>query len=267
MTFEDWQTALEPRVTGAWNLHKALQDASLDFFVTLGSFSGMVGQPGQANYAASNTFLDAFVQYRHGLGLPASILDMGPISDVGYVAESPTILSSMKESSTYAIGENEYLDALQLAIARSRIPISTLWSQTASGLRSYSNPGIIGVGLRSTTALDDPGNRLVWRRDIRLSIYRNLESTGNSAIDAAAADNDQLRRILALDLSDASMVGKIAREIGRTLLGFLLRQDEEVQVGVPLAGVGVDSLVAIELRNWCRQHLSLDVSVLKIMQL
>lgn len=260
MPYSDWQTVMNPRVTGAWNLHNVLSSAQLDFFVLLGSFSGMVGQPGQANYAASNTFLSAFVQYRHGLGLPASALEMGPISDVGYVADSPAILESMKATSMYAIGEQEYLDALQLAIARSSaLPLDTD--------DVFTNPSVIGVGLRSTNPLDGPSNRLVWRRDIRLSIYRNLEKTGSAAAASSASQNDTIKHLMSPEnISDPSVIPKLALEIGRVLYGFLMRQEDDVALDKPLSSLGVDSLVSIELRNWCRQHLSLEVSVLEIMQ-
>lgn len=61
MTFDDWRTASAPKVQGTWNLHNATLKADLDFFLLFRSLSGSVGQPGQANYASANTFLDAFV--------------------------------------------------------------------------------------------------------------------------------------------------------------------------------------------------------------
>ncbi|OAQ71933.1 thiolase-like protein [Pochonia chlamydosporia 170] len=73
ISFEDWQAATLPKVAGTWNLHNALLDADLDFFILLGSISGAIGHPGQANYASANTFMSSFVQYRHGLGLPCLI--------------------------------------------------------------------------------------------------------------------------------------------------------------------------------------------------
>lgn len=82
MSISDWEAAVKPKVDGTWNLHKATQSIPLDFMVMFSSFSGLVGQRGQANYASANTFLDAFVQYRHANGLAASVLDIGPIEDV-----------------------------------------------------------------------------------------------------------------------------------------------------------------------------------------
>ena len=74
MDLDTWNTAIRPEVEGTWNLHN-LVPKDLDFFV-LSSTCGLLGHYGQANYASANTFLDAFVQYRQNLGLPASVMDI-----------------------------------------------------------------------------------------------------------------------------------------------------------------------------------------------
>ena len=73
MTVAQFHDAVRCKVQGTWNLHTAAmeQNLSLDFFTMLSSISGLVGQKGQANYAAANTFLDSLAVYRQGLGLPA----------------------------------------------------------------------------------------------------------------------------------------------------------------------------------------------------
>ncbi|KAG8408180.1 hypothetical protein J3459_018100 [Metarhizium acridum] len=65
MTFDGWQTAVEPMVRGTWNLHEdTSMNIELEFFLLFFCFPGIVGQHGQANYAAANGFLDAFVRFR-----------------------------------------------------------------------------------------------------------------------------------------------------------------------------------------------------------
>lgn len=76
MTFDDWKLSVEPKVHGSWNLHTLLPQG-MDFFICLSSISGIVGSGGQANYAAANTYMDAFVRYRIMRGEKATSLDLG----------------------------------------------------------------------------------------------------------------------------------------------------------------------------------------------
>ena len=124
MESEVWRTAVLPKVQGTWNLHNALtkQEEPLDFFFLFSSVSGTAGQIGQANYAAGNTFMDAFVQYRHSLGLPASTLDIGIMEDVGFLAREKHLLDALKATSLHTLHEQDLLDSLELMIARSYPP-------------------------------------------------------------------------------------------------------------------------------------------------
>ncbi|KAI5927101.1 KR domain-containing protein [Camillea tinctor] len=84
MTVQDYHEALASKVSGTWNLHTAAEQAHhrLSFFTMLSSISGIVGTAGQANYAAENSFQDAFASYRHSLGLAAHTVDLGIIEDL-----------------------------------------------------------------------------------------------------------------------------------------------------------------------------------------
>ena len=91
---QDWELSLTPKIRGSWNLHTLLPKG-LDFFICLSSISGIIGNGGQANYTAENTYMDALVQYRVALGEKATSLDLGWMESEGVVAESAALATSI----------------------------------------------------------------------------------------------------------------------------------------------------------------------------
>ncbi|MHB8067835.1 MAG: SDR family NAD(P)-dependent oxidoreductase [Desulfobaccales bacterium] len=83
---------MAPKVKGAWLLHAmtASPDYPLDFFVMFSSAITMVGNLGQANYAAANAFLDCLAHYRRSQGLPGLAVNWGPWSEIGMVSRYPS---------------------------------------------------------------------------------------------------------------------------------------------------------------------------------
>ena len=250
---------MAPKVEGAWNLHEALKGRTLDFFILFSSISCIMGQRGQGNYGAANTFLDSFVQYRQNLGLPASVIDVGVMEDVGYVSQNPAVLEHFKASGMHTLREQDLMDTLQLLMTQYKVsPPSTA---------GYRNSAQVVIGLRSTKPLSDPSNRTVWKRDIRMSHYRNQEAV---AVSSSGVNNEDFKKFLAAVakqpslLDEQSHVDFLTHKIGLHLGSFML-QSEDIDVKQSLTALGVDSLVAIEIRNWCRQNLGLDISVLEIM--
>lgn len=272
MNWDEWLGAVQPKVQGTWNLHNALlgeqPEEPLDFFFLFSSAGAMSGQWGQANYNAGNTFLDAFVAYRHSLGLPASTVNIGVIQDIGYVSQNPEILDSLRSTAQYLMREPELLESIELMLHRS----SPAESVADQALGRYVTRSQIGIGMRSTVPMDAPSNRTIWRKDPRMLVYRNLE-VQSGPVSSSTGSDQVLTQFLREIGSNMTMlkapetVELLAGEIGRTLFGFLMRAETEVvDLDAPLASVGIDSLISIELRNWIRRKIGVEVTVLEIVR-
>lgn len=282
MTWKQWMTASKPKIQGTWNLHNALireQTQPVDHFFLFSSAGAVSGQWGQANYNAGNTFLDAFVSYRHSLGLAASTVNIGAIEDIGYLSANEEVLDSLRATATHIMREPELLDCIELMLKRSS---PTRAPPTADGERQqrpspspfrYVQPSQIAIGLRSLLPIEAPHNRTIWRKDPRMLVYRNREATDHALGSAATTSSDealsQFLRDIASNMTllrSAEAVELITRELGTTLLGFLMRGEGELDLEAPLAAVGIDSLISIELRNWIRRRLGAEVTVLEIVR-
>lgn len=264
MTFDEWTAAAMPKVRGTWNLHNVTVAAAtdLDFMVLFSSLSGIVGQPGQANYASGNTFLDAFAQYRNSLGLAASVVDIGAVEEIGFISENQGLMSKMKTSGFKGVTEQELLDAMALAMLGHSKPPNVDDNAASTGF-VHANTFVLGLG--STVPVSSPANRAVWKRDRRMAAYHNV----SAGVDVQS--NDTLKTTLAGCKADLSLlktpeVAKIfSLEIGKKLLDLLLKPQDDINTSWALVDLGLDSLVALELRSWWKQVFSFDISVLSIM--
>ena len=283
MSFEEWKAATTPKIHGTWNLHSAFlsQPQPLDFFVLFSSQIGLYGWYGQSNYVAGNTFQDAFVSYRHRQGLAASVLNIGPVDEIGFVAEAnPSVAGRMRSTFRYFLPEKEFLDAVELAVARTQArnfdgDVSTNKSQIIPGLRPH-------IPSLANGASGSSNNNLPWQRDSRFLVYRNIEFSTTLSPSPASSSTTSSDSVLATFITSCARdpaviynsndsVGILTQAITSKIRSFLLINEDDTALdasvisSLSLTQLGVDSLVAIELRNWWRQRLGCDISVLEIL--
>ncbi|KAJ5662752.1 hypothetical protein N7462_011678 [Penicillium macrosclerotiorum] len=245
MTHDEWCSVLASKVQGTQNLHNALVDHTLDFFVCFGSLAGLCGNAGQANYAAANAFLDAFVQYRSGRGLAASVIDLGLMNDAGFAYENaPKLIQRANSASMQTVEERELFQALELAICQS---------------------GQIALGLGTTKPLTSPGVVPPWTRDARYSMWSNIIS--NTEPVASALDGDLKELMDSVKsyphiLDDPATQVRITRVLGVEIgshLGNIDDMDEN-----EINNIVIESLAMIEIRSWYRRHLGLELPLVEI---
>ncbi|GAT27795.1 polyketide synthase [Aspergillus luchuensis] len=267
LTHKDWQDVLACKVAGTWNLHHALQgrDAHLRFFVLCGSISGVLGVPGQINYSSANAFMSSFTQYRLQLGLPASVVNLGAVGDVGYIAtQDPNLRERMSSGSVRLLQEQEVLDAFELAILKcqSRAPL-----RTADG--TIRAPNNIIVGMSSTKSLTDLSVRPLWGQDARFGIYRNLDEDVNRGPAQSSSSNAAaMREFSALIERQPEILDTDG--MANRILEYLIKGIQEYSKFAhdlsydQVVELPIDSLMTIELRNWSRRNIGAVLSLTAI---
>ncbi|KAG8623558.1 hypothetical protein KVT40_008534 [Elsinoe batatas] len=236
MTHSQFNAAIRPKVHGSWNLHAHLPE-DMDFFVLLSSLVGIAGSRGQGNYAAGNTYQDALAHYRRSKGLAACCIDVGMILGVGFLAEDSTddrVHDNVRGWSFLGIGEREFLNILDAAIRGESLPGVPLPPQLITGL---------GTGGMMARAAEAPW----WFEDVKFShlitfdthtILQN-EGVEGVAISGLLAQTTGLED--AADIVCDALVKKLAKS--------LMVSVEDIEKSNPVSTYGVDSLLAVELRN------------------
>ena len=98
-SWESFETVLWPKMLGAWHLHRATAERDLDLFVIFSSVAGVLGNPGQANHAAANAFLDQLAAHRRALGLPGQAIAWGAWSELGEAEEQRERIAGRRQAS------------------------------------------------------------------------------------------------------------------------------------------------------------------------
>jgi acyl transferase domain-containing protein len=223
LDWEKMQAVLGPKAAGAWNLHLASRDCPLDFFVCFSSMASALGSPGQANYATANAYLDALAHYRNALGLPALTINWGPWAEIGMAARMGEQAARRRES--HGIGD---------------IP-------PAEGLRMLERL------LADSQAVQAIAVPLDWRKLPGAASRTFFEAFAQPG--KPAADSNVLRELKESPpakrrlLLTAYVSARVAETVGS--------QPNAIGADEKFIDLGIDSLLAIELRN--RLHADLGV--------
>nr|WP_317619955.1 SDR family NAD(P)-dependent oxidoreductase [Streptomyces sp. CBMA156] len=225
LTPERLEAVLRPKVDAAFNLHELTRELDLKAFVLFSSAAGVLGNPGQANYAAANTFLDALAAHRHTLGLPATSLAWGAWEQSGGMAGGLTEADRRRHD---GLSDAEGLALLDAA-----------WT-SGQALLVPVRLDLAGIRQQAATAGVPPLLRALVRTPARRAAAG--EQTGTAGTETLAERLAGLapeeRRALLLDL---------VRSHTAAVLGFAGADDIDPKRG--FLELGVDSLTAIELRN------------------
>ncbi|WP_433754835.1 type I polyketide synthase [Nocardia sp. CA-135398] len=230
LTPERLDAVLAPKAAGAWHLHELTQDMSLAGFVMFSSVAGLIGAPGQANYAAGNVFLDALADHRRAQGLPATSVAWGLWDLAGGMAGA-------LETSDRARLRRGGLVAMTSAQALARWDAALAADRAAVAVARLDRPGMQAQA--AAMGFVPPILRALVR------------APASGAVDgAAAAEAASALAARLAGLSDEERL-RVLSELVRTHVAAVLGHPgpEAVDPDLSFQELGFDSLAAVELRN------------------
>ncbi|WP_326657839.1 type I polyketide synthase [Streptomyces sp. NBC_00385] len=233
LTAERVGAVLRPKVDAALNLHELTRDMDLAAFVLFSSAAGVIGNPGQGNYAAANAFLDALATYRRAEGLPAQSLAWGPWVDGGMA------------------------DSLQSADSQRmhRTGIQSLSADEGAAL--FDAAETAGGAALVTMRVDLTGTGAPERDDLP-DLFRGLvRPRGQRGTDATASGAAAFRRRMdaLTDEERAEQVLDLVRAHAAAILGYA--GPSAIEPDRAFKELGFDSLAAVEFRNGLAQATGL----------
>lgn len=253
MSLDEYAGALRAKVPGSVNLHKhfASNGQELDFFIMLSSLAGIMGNTSQANYAAGNTFQDALAHHRASHGLAATAIDLGNVLDVGWVAQNRAKVAADVLETAKDITMSDLTALIKHAINTNK-PVNRETDVNAT--LSHQ----IMFGIEGFPRVDPKFSHVP-------SVFPKSSSGANSSSDQ---QQSSIRALIAQapPNADVAMLADIIVTAVRQKLSRLLSLPEvEIDEQDTLAGHGIDSLVAVEVRNWLRKDAGADVSIFEIL--
>ncbi|MEM7595538.1 MAG: beta-ketoacyl reductase, partial [Cyanobacteria bacterium P01_A01_bin.83] len=227
----DWSRfarVMAPKVQGAWNLHSLTKEKSLEFFVLFSSVASLLGFPGQTNHVAANTFLDSFVYYRRSQGLPGLTINWGLWADIGTAAD-------------------KQVKGIE------RIP-PQIALQAFEQLLSQSSPqvGVVPIDWLKFSQKFLLGKTPPFFEKL-ISQEQPIQVKQISAQDIKEASSNDRHLLLITYIRD-----RVAQALGINI--------QQLDIQQPLTSMGLDSLIAIQLRNLFKTDLGVNLRMSQFME-
>ncbi|KAK0610089.1 hypothetical protein B0T17DRAFT_629823 [Bombardia bombarda] len=247
MSVDTLHRVMRPKTVGSKNLDIVFSSSDMDFFILVSSFAAMGGHPGQSNYAAGNMYMNGLAMARRKRGLAASVLNIGVIYGLGFLHREKSELYGGLERDGYPPISERDIHHMFMEAIYTGAPGPGQISDIITGLRRWP--------------VHDPS--LAWHYDPRFSHYWYEEDTTESS------------GVGCRKLSVKDRIGAVSTR--EELLGIVEpvvidRLERQLQLGkdtltcqTNISSLGIDSLVAVEMRSWMWKNIGHDVAVMKIL--
>ena len=257
MTEEKILKVTQPKVEGSIHLDELFPENTLDFFVFFSSIASVVGNDGQSNYSAANAFMASLAEQRRRRGLAASIINIGPILGVGYIAREDLqskMRADLLQRGYVTMAEQDFLQLFAEGVVAGR-PGSTGPIEITTGFRDvnpaapvhpvwFSNP-LMGHFVLHGEARD----QVIHNKKAKLSLKSQLEQAKTSGEVYDLVITALLSKICALFQLDPDTSSSQNDSMKK------MRLDQ----------LGIDSLLAVEIRSWFMTTLDVNIPVLKLL--
>ncbi|QEG23834.1 non-ribosomal peptide synthetase/type I polyketide synthase [Mariniblastus fucicola] len=225
---ERFSKVLHPKILGAWNLHTATKDLSLEHFICFSSFSSLVGGAKQSNYNSGNHFLDALAHHRRSLGQPALTINWTALSGAGFVERNEKTAQYLDKLGMKSLTMDEAFAVFVRMIARDPVQIAAC----RADWQALSRRSPLVANSRTFTSL--------------------VES--QSGVDTGGAIKPKL-----LAAAPAQRFEMLQDLVAEQVGGVFGVDPNQVDRETSLTNLGLDSLMAIDLINRVESELGVSV--------
>lgn len=224
---------MQPKFVGAWNLHQATHNLSLEYFILYSSVTVSIGNPGQANYVAANAALEGLARMRRQQGLSATCISWGPIGDAGYLTRNTDVLDSLSERmGKKPIASQQALRELGYCLPNDAIIADFDWSVLSRLLPSSGH-----------------GRFRVLNRTLK-----NSKAVGD--------ETDFRTLIMGKSAEEVSLI--VRHYVTNEVAQILAINAERIEPLRSLHDMGLDSLMAVELALGLEQRIGVQLPVMML---
>ncbi len=232
-SWEEFKLPLQAKIQGSWSLHQASYGRKVNWFVLFSSVASIFGSAGQSNYAAANAFLDGLAEFRQRNGLAALSLNWGPWSGDG-MASSKDVVSNLGRVKGLSLLDTE--QAFDIMVQLSRY----------AGRNSHNpaNYSVVDIHWDEFSSVLSNGQKKSLFSPVVSVENANAQTKSRTGIDI----DDFKRKVDTLEESDrGDFIQTSMTKVICTLLA--LPEKHFLDPDEPLQSLGMDSLMAVELRS------------------